>query len=79
MYLLNHDLFGAIASDGGEKDIQSSKKRKEIDHKEKKGKVKSTDKKKGEKLLTGKKGIANYSSCLWYTYCLENKNYFGYL
>ena len=75
MYLFNHDLFGAIAGVGREKkkegDMQSSKKRKEA---EKKGKVKSTDKKKGEKVLQGKKGIVNFSSCLWYTYCLEKKN-----
>lgn len=51
-------FFGVIAGDRGEKkkevDIQSSKKRKEVNHKEKNGKVKSTDKKK-EKILTGKK------------------------
>ena len=79
-------IFGAIAGDRGEKkkevDVQSSKKKKEVNHNEKKGKVKSTDK-KGEKVLKGKKGIVNFSSCLWYTYVLlrkkKQRKYFGYL
>ena len=83
MYLFNYDLFGAIAGDGVETanlkkkvvDLESSKKQKAANHKEKKSKMKSTDKVKGEKVHVGKK-VLQISHLVYgiHAYCLGKKS-----